>query len=67
VTSAYRLHRDAALRTGRRRPPRPGPVQAITVNRAVWREVLRLAAGDARRIQVIDGQTVVVHNRRRPA
>jgi hypothetical protein len=40
---------------------------AVTVQRVhfpVWDRALGLAAGDARRIQVIDERTVVVHNTR---
>lgn len=40
---------------------------AVVVRRpdpAVWREALRIAAGDARRIEVLSDGSVVVHNER---
>jgi hypothetical protein len=58
------LHRDVpASSSGHRMPrPRSGPVITIRVVPAVWRAALRLAGGDARRLQVVDAGTVLVHN-----
>jgi hypothetical protein len=60
VSAQYRLHRNAALRTGRRRPPRPEPVVTLTVNRRVWAEALLWADGDPRRIEIRSATYVIV-------
>jgi hypothetical protein len=67
VTENYRLHRDAALRTGQARKPRSGPVATIRVAAVVMARALALAGGDARRLDLIDASTVVVRNRPRGA
>ena len=68
MTGSFSLHRDAALRTGRHRPPKPGPVKIIRVNRALWAAALKAAGGDPRRIRIESATVVVVENNpRRPA
>lgn len=42
------------------RPPEPGPVTVIKVNPTVWRHALKLAGGNARRLEVIDATHVRV-------
>ena len=56
------VHKLAAVRRAKRRGT---PVFRVTVTRVrpmVWREALRVAAGDVRRIVIIDSETVVVRN-----
>jgi hypothetical protein len=65
MSGSYRLHRDAALRTGRRRAPTPGPVTTITVDRDLWAVALRAAGGDARRIEIKSATSVIIWNRPR--
>jgi len=65
VTAAFKLHTYAALRTGRRRAPRPGPVTAWRVAPAAMAKALELARGDPRRLEIRDEFTVIVRNRPR--
>jgi hypothetical protein len=67
MSGAWQLHRNAALRTGRSRPPKPEPVTTIRVNGAVMAAALRLAGGDARRIEIRSETAVVVRNQPRGA
>ena len=57
MTASYRLHRNGALRTGRKRPPKPGPAQVVRVNRAVRAAAMKIAQGDGRRIEIRDETT----------
>ncbi len=44
---------------------RTAPPTTFRVQPEVWREALTLADGDARRIEILDKNTVRVHNQRR--
>jgi len=56
VKAGQRRHRPPEAA----RPPEPGPVTVIKVNPTVWRHALKLAGGNARRLEVIDATHVRV-------
>jgi hypothetical protein len=60
VTEAFHLHGLAAVRTNAKRRSQRHPVSVLTVDRRVMREALRLASGDARRIEIVSATTVIV-------
>jgi hypothetical protein len=56
------IHRNAAAKTPKRKPRQlNGPVESIVVDRRVWKEALRLAEGNPRRLRIVDEKTVVVN------
>ncbi|HEY2577217.1 MAG TPA: hypothetical protein VGI74_13005 [Streptosporangiaceae bacterium] len=64
--STLRVHRNAAMRPRYRRRP-PQPVHTVRVHPAVWVTALHLAAGDCRRLRILDAATVLVVNHPRGA
>lgn len=59
MTDDFRTHRLSKTRT--RRPKAPEfPVETITVNRGVLRAALKIANGDASRLQIVSATTVIV-------
>ncbi len=51
--------------TRRPAPRRPAPVSVRRPDPQAWRQALRLAGGDHRRLEVLADGTVVVHNQQR--
>lgn len=43
---------------------RSSPVRTVVVHEMVWKTAMRLAGGDAHRIEVVNEEEVVVRNRR---
>ena len=60
MTDAFHVHGLAAAKRRSTRASRVHPVQVVTVDTRVMREALRLAQGDARRIQIVSRTTVIV-------
>lgn len=44
--------------------PRKYAFPVISVDPMVYAEAIRIAAGDGRRLEIIDAKTVIVHNNR---
>lgn len=63
VRTEFKVHSLAAAKTRKPRHRQPStPVVTRIVNQEVWRTALDLADGDWHRLQVIDTNTVIVHN-----
>jgi hypothetical protein len=58
------IHRTAVTDTrAPRRRPNTSRIKTVRVNSLVWHEARRLAQGNARRLTIIDAETVIVRNR----
>ena len=55
------VHRDAfAKQSASQRRPRSGRVETVVVRRDVWKEAMRLARGDPRKIRIISERKVEI-------
>lgn len=61
-TTVQRVARKERVRMPRKRTPKPvdPPVEVTKVHPGIWKQAMKLAKGDAKRIQVVSKSRVVV-------
>lgn len=58
------VHRNGAMNMKHRKPrPKPGDVTVMRVDPLTWQTAIDLAGGDFARIEIVNRDTVIVHNR----
>lgn len=67
MRDTFKVHQYAAAKLKRYRAPKVNvaPVHVFKVDDAIWRAALREAGGDARRIEIVGRNEVIIHHHAR--